>query len=177
MASQGPSAGGTFGTNTSVGTATWSNAASAASANGSTASSNVTESGSSHYLLVTNFGFSIPAGATINGIEAAILRRTGSPDFVKDSSVKLFLSGSPIGSEKASASNWPADLETATYGGAADVWGTALTVANINASTFGIGVSALNLDAADTSNAEVDFISLTVHYTEAPSFITQIIVT
>ena len=54
----------------------------------------------SHYLKATNFGFSIPSGATINGILVEFERwATGDTafDYIKDSEIKIVKSDGSIG--------------------------------------------------------------------------------
>lgn len=56
----------------SVGTITWSNPTRIVSSNDSYATAGLDDNQISHYLKATNFGFSIPSGAVINGITAEI---------------------------------------------------------------------------------------------------------
>jgi hypothetical protein len=113
-------------------------------------------------LRLTGFGFSVPGGATINGITVEIERK--SSGVVTDATVRLLKAGTETGSNKASASGWPPADAYATYGGAADLWGTTWTAAQINAGTFGVSLSA-NLDVV--AAASVDHVRVTVTYTAA----------
>ena len=64
----------------------------------------------SQALHATNFGFSIPIDATIAGIEIIIARYspTTDPNIIRDNSVRLLKSGSPVGTNKAiTGTNWP----------------------------------------------------------------------
>lgn len=123
--------------------------------------------GASGQLLLTNFGFSIPNGASILGIQATIVRHadlTGSKNSITDQTVQLVKSGAASGNNKADGSTlWPTSDATANYGANNDLWGTTWTVANINASNFGILLTVLNSNDVNI-NAFVDSISLTVTY-------------
>lgn len=129
-----------------------------------------TGSTTTKYALCTGFGFAIPGGSTIDGIIATVNKKgTNSipnADFVKDQSVKLIKGGSIVGSDKAdTTTNWSATLTNVDYGASNDLWGTTWSVAEINASDFGIGFSADPQPGDTVSTASVDSIKLTVYYT------------
>lgn len=120
--------------------------------------------------LWSNFGFSsvIPDGSTIKGIEVRI-RRWTSYSTVHDTSLKLYLNGSLIGSEYASASYWSATPIEEVFGGPTDMWGTTLTRANIIDSTFGVH----NVIVGHTDNYAapcMDYLKIKVYYTEPRTF-------
>lgn len=174
--SEGPNAPGTTANDDAVGTVAWSDT-DGAMANGEALVAVVsggTGVEQSNYLLLTNFGFAIPAGATIDGIVASIDRDgngqlIGAGAEIRDAVVKLVIGGVVTGNNKAiTGSAWPT-TETATeYGGVADLWGTTPTAEQINAAGFGIVVSVDFQDfVGQAMQALVDFTSLTVHYTEA----------
>lgn len=60
-----------------TGTVAWNNPANAVSSNGSYATASV-DATATNYLHCTNYGFTIPAGATINGITVNVERRSSS---------------------------------------------------------------------------------------------------
>lgn len=115
-----------------------------------------------NYLKATNFGFAIPSDASIDGIVVEIERSATVGVAVADNSVKLVKGGSIGGTDKASASNWPTSDAYASYGSATDLWGQTWTLADINASTFGVVVSAIDAIAA---TAQIDHVRITVYYT------------
>lgn len=158
---------GTISNDASFGTTAWSNPSNAASSNDSYATVAVDNTPTdSQYLKVSNFGFTIPAGATINGIEDKIEKsRAGGLENVIDRRVRV-VKGGVIGStDKADATSWPTTDTIFTYGGASDLWGETWTDSDVNASNFG-GVIAAGTDAAP-GTAQVDHWERTVHYTEA----------
>lgn len=120
----------------------------------------------SQLLVASDFDFTIPTGATINGIEVFV-ERSNAAGAASDNRVQLAKGtafANLVGDNKAdTALDWPATLTIKTYGGAADLWGTTWTPAEINATTFAVMLS-VQADAANTDVA-VDAISVTVHYT------------
>lgn len=101
----------------------------------------------SHYIKATNYGFSIPGGATINGILVEVEKKSSisnSTNHTVDNSVKIVKSTGSFGStEKADTTTlWPLTEAYASYGGSADLWGETWAVSDINSSNFGVGFSS-----------------------------------
>lgn len=119
--------------------------------------------GSTQYLYATSFGFAIPAGSTINGVIARVQRATLT-SFTTDAGVYLLVGGSRTGSDKSIGGNWPADnvYRNIDYGGAADLWGTSLTVSDVNASNFGL---AFRANRGSSIYVGVDVIWMDIYYT------------
>lgn len=114
-----------------------------------------------------NFGFTIPSGATIDGVVVEIDRRCFAGS-ARDFRVQLRKTGSAtgVGDNKAdTVNNWPGTSTVKSYGGAADGWGAGLSQADVNDSTFGVLLSVSA--TANNTDIGVDFIRVTVHYTEA----------
>jgi hypothetical protein len=118
----------------------------------------------SYLITASNFGFAIPAGATIDGIVVEV-NRVYANGTVADGKVALY---NPVttteSNNKASASTWGTTWPSvATYGGAADLWGIAWTAEAINNTGFAIRFAA----AATGANADayIDYIRVTVYYT------------
>lgn len=120
----------------------------------------------SQILVASNFGFANVAG-TVNGITVEIDRRSIISGSGADFRVQLANGttfASLVGNNKAAtATVWPTTSTVATYGGAADMWGTSLTAADITRANFAVFLSA----SAKIANADigVDFIRVTVTYT------------
>lgn len=123
----------------------------------------------SQILVASNFGFTIPTGATIDGIVVEIDRRN-SAGAASDNRVQLATGttfADLVGTNKAdTALDWPTATAVATYGASNDTWSAGLTVAQINAAGFAVFLSA-QADAANT-DIQVDFIRVTVYYTAPP---------
>ncbi len=159
-----------------VGTFAWTNPGNILLDDGNYATAlDVTPGAITHYLEGTQYGFSIPPAATINGITVTIGRYStgtgGAPPIyvIRDSVVSLLKTGAVAGDNKANTiDNWPAfgaANAAATYGGPADLWGTTWTPAEINATNFGVALSATNSSSTNNRTAGVDYISVEVTYT------------
>lgn len=169
MATAGPNNSGTQADDNAVGTQTWADVANVASSNDArSTSSGLTGSVSTHYLKCTNFGFSIPSGATIDGITVTIERRNTGIGPVIDNRVRIVKGGIVGSTEKAAPEAWPGVDGTVTYGGAADLWGETWADTDINASTFGVVLSAIGETQSGNPEGtpEVDNIQITINYTD-----------
>jgi hypothetical protein len=167
-----------YGTGTSVNTSgavNWTNPGNiGSSAAVATCTSIPSNGGTSYLLFAKGLGFAIPTNATINGIQVEIRRQSSgmTSPFLRDNVVQLTKNGTVlIGSNLAvTGTDWPtASLQTATYGGGASLWGTTWTPAEINSSNFGVALQARNANTTvgRTRDATVDYIRVTVTYTEA----------
>lgn len=116
-----------------------------------------------HWLRATNFGFSIPSGAVISGIEVRIEKRASAAIIIEDWQVKIVKGGSEQGDNKASSQVWPTSDTYFYYGGSTDLWGLSWTPADINASNFGVSISAINWEET-SAVAYVDHIQIKVYY-------------
>ena len=165
MASQGPNSPGTIVNDNSFGTIAWSNPANAASSNNVYAIAFSFGGGVSNYLKATNFGFSIPSGATIDGIKVTIEAQT-SAGSTNDSTVKLVKSGLVLGSNLGTSLPWNnVSDSTRTYGSSSNLWGLSWTDADINDSTFGVAYSSTLTAGKSGARNRCDYISITVYYT------------
>lgn len=120
------------------------------------------------YLSVTDFGYAIPLTATITGIEVAVEvhMETALTD-ARDASVRLQKAGTPVGSDYANpASLWQDKDNFNYYGGPTDLWGTTWTPADINSLDFGVLFSVTRLSGPDNEFVNVDYVTLTVYYTD-----------
>lgn len=167
MTQVGPNATGT-GSTLSTGGAAWSNPTNIEANDSSYATSSPT-SGLTNALVASNFGFSIPAGATINGVQVDITRHASALNTFKDSLVKLTANagtGVITGcANKASASNWGTSDADVSYGGSADTW--SISAANLTSSVVngsGFGVVFEGAWVIGTPTASVNYISVTVWY-------------
>lgn len=177
MATAGPNYPGTQADDAAVGTQTWSNPSRIVSSNNQYATASFSKSGAggsgyTHYLKATNFGFTLPAGATIGGIAVEIERKSNynsSPAQSFDHVVSLIVGGAVTGNNKAATSTaWGTSDATITYGGSSDKWGLSPGAADINASDFGVAFEVrINSGGGINVTASVDMIRVTVTYTEA----------
>lgn len=150
-----------------VGTVAWLNPTNIYASDSTYASYDATGgSATTHYLLAKGFGFAIPSTAIIDGIEVTTYR--GATDNAThtradDSTIKLFYSGSAVGTNQSTGSHWADGGGLKTFGGATSAWGYGqyLTPTIVNASTFGVGISS----AIEDVEAYVDYVKMKVYYT------------
>ncbi len=162
----GPSLPGTAANDASAGDVAWASVNNVLVDDTLSAGAHLDTAQTSQYLFATNFGFSIPGGATIIGVVLDAFVRTTGGTSVVDHTVKLIDAGVLAGTNKAVASLWTWDPGgTRSWGGGTDLWGIALTPAKINASNFGVGFRNTNL-GGDGVNTGIDYAKLTVYYTE-----------
>lgn len=140
----GPNSPGTMADDATVGTVTWSNPDNAKTSNDSYAAATSTGPTVTHYLKATNFGFSIPTSATINGIVVNIEKSAGVVAMVvRDEYVKIVRADSTIGTEnKASAGDWSFSDVDSNYGSSSDLWSESWDGVSINDTDFGVVLSA-----------------------------------
>lgn len=147
----------------------WSNPTRVSANDNSNTTSSISGNGTtySETLHATNFGFSIPSDATINGIQVSIGRFASKSSSLQDRSVQLIKSGNATGDNLgATSTNWPTSEAVADYGSTSNLWGTTWTPTQINASNFGVALSVDN-NNSNSRTASVDYITVTVTYTEA----------
>lgn len=169
MASQGPNSPGTAANDSSYGGANWNNPDNCKTANSIYASYSSNEA-TTYYLKATNFGFSIPTGATIDGIVAEV-KRYCSAGFGYDSSVKIVKSNGSIGTtEKSAGEEWSSVNQYKTFGSNSDKWGETWTKDDINDTDFGVAMSAYVVGGKiGAGTIYIDHIRITVYYTEGGS--------
>ncbi|HKO79629.1 MAG TPA: hypothetical protein VJU78_04500, partial [Chitinophagaceae bacterium] len=170
----GARSGSAFSNNTSIGSFAWSGTGNLIFSDNTRAGNGILLGGlgasaSTNYIIAQNFGFTIPSGAAVCGIEVTIERRAtglliGSS--IRDNSIRLIKNNVISGSDLASAVNWPGSDGSRVYGSVSETWGTAWTPADINAANFGVAISA-TLSAGLASlflTAEIDRVSVRVFY-------------
>jgi hypothetical protein len=152
-----------------TGTIPWTVAGSSASFTGVESTSKVSE-----WLEATNFGFDIPATATILGVVVKITEGANvnnGTDGVNDTKVQLIIGGTISGSNYAATmAFWPTTPAAASYGtGTTDLWGLTLTPAEINALNFGVAISATAISGSSPAViGTVSEVSVTVYYSTGP---------
>lgn len=126
----------------------------------------------SHYLVgyAPFLATPIPAGAIVVGIEARIIYGSALNTIV-ETSVRLIKGNVPAGSERSTGGvlpsrgfGWP---KMATFGGPSDLWGTALTAADVNAQGFGVGISVSSPTILDVG--VVFWMEIICHYAAGPA--------
>lgn len=126
----------------------------------------------SDYIVLKNFGFSIPSYASVTGIEVQMEKRAtglGIGCTVRDHVVRLVRADTLTGTNQAVSTNWTGTDQTATYGGGSGTWGTSWTAAEVNSAGFGVAFSARVATGALslTLGAELDMVQVRIHYFES----------
>ena len=161
----GPNDAGTGATGGGSGFA-WSNTGRVTANDNNYANSSINKYKSSEALNATNYGFSIPSNAIINGVQVAIGRYGSGSNSLQDNSVKLIVGGSTQGNNNGDQSTfWPTSGTPANYGSTSDLWGNSLTPAQINDPNFGVALVVDNNNNSGSRTAYVDYIEITVTYT------------
>jgi hypothetical protein len=130
--SQGPNSAGT-GINIIVTSVPWLSPGSIVSSNNIYANASITFLiSATDALVATNFGFSIPGTATIDGILVSIEKsRTAGFALMFDIAAQLTKDGTnPIGNNQPDANPWPTSDTYFNYGNATDLWGTTREIDN-----------------------------------------------
>lgn len=153
------------GVNVDRGKTNWSNAANIQT-EANLASNFVPQSETSDWLRGSNFGFSVPKGATIEGIKLEISREASATNSISDGSLRLLnANDEPVGDDKKSTSKWPTTKAIATYGGETDTWNASSTPAIVNHANFGARLYVDN-SAPSSRVAYVWWYKVTIYYTE-----------
>lgn len=160
----------------SIGYGNWTNPTNVYSDNASNATA---AQGGGKYQHYSGFGFSIPAGATIVGVEsrmeAACTQETG------ENGTQIFMSLMEDGTSVDAADIWntasrshpaqPAILTGSqvlyTRGGSSDLWGGdpgELTSTIVNNSNFGCQIHGNRSSNPTSTNYEVDYLQLRIYY-------------
>ena len=173
MASSGPNSVGTLADDSSIGTITWTNTSDGVSSNNTytwaiTIGPNISET--SHYLTATNFGFSIPSGATINGIIVEVEQKSSANSgtfYTVSNTIKTIKGGTIGGNNNAdNTTKWNTSDSYISYGSSSDLWGQTWTDSDINSSGFGVAIAVRNVVFGKTNQyGYVDHIRITIHYT------------
>jgi len=177
--SQGPQNSGTqTGVNTCVtgtGTNAWTSIANVATQNATNSTVSLASLALSQCVEATNFGFTIPSTATINGIKLDLYRSvaaTSSKAQIQDLAVRLIKGGAVQTTDRSTSTGWTATNTDEAHGSNSDLWGATLAPSDINASNFGIAFAAQNVKISGTGatlTAQVDYIGVTVYYTTPSS--------
>ncbi len=117
-------------------------------------------------ITATGFGFAVPAGMTIHGIELTLDRaQTGSGTGITDYNIYLWKNGT-LSSNLSSGAQWSANnvYEQKTFGGSTNLWGATWGPVDIDSSGFGFVVGVSNSNMSMPQTASIDVGKLTVWY-------------
>lgn len=115
-------------------------------------------------LELTNFGFNIPSGATIDGIVIHVDVLMSSASSFVTVYVQPIRGGVTEGNIEnilVESSGSPQNLE---FGSSADLWNLTWNTTQINSSTTGVSLFAV-FDTPKSATVQIDYVTITVHYT------------
>lgn len=165
MASSGPNSGGTFESDSTIGTIAISNPSNASASDNSYATAILLLTEVTRYLKVTNFGFAIPIHSKIDGVLVEAERSSTILNSVTDNAIRLVLPSGSLGStNKSAGATWSNSDAYASFGGATDLWSETLTPIDINDKNFGVVISGAATLLAGT--AQIDHVRITISYTQ-----------
>jgi len=148
----------------------WNNEANITASDNTWTVSVVAGSGETGALVAHTFGLSVPAYATILGVEIrAEARVTSSACDITYWNVGE--SDATLGTAKVVSTRLTTSDANYDVGGAADLWGLSLTPAKVNASTFQVRMKATEVVYA---GAEVDAMWVKVYYDGDISFASSV---
>lgn len=164
MASQGPLNPGTVADDADRGTTIWGSTGSAVSSNDIYSTNTLTAGAESHYILFTNFGFTIPAGSEIVGVKTHTeLKASATGATIKVA--RLYIAGFQGEIKEPGNAISTSDEVYQSGVGTTDMWlltAAELTVAAVNASTFGYGLTVTTPSTPLTVSCDVG--QMTVYY-------------
>ena len=118
------------------------------------------------FLGLEHYGFSVPALATIVGVQVdvSVQELSGVTSSI-DQLVQLLLLGAGAGTNKATGASLPTTEGIMTYGGPTDLWGMSLTPVDVNQPAFGVELAYNNGSGVLAADPGVDAVKITVFYT------------
>jgi hypothetical protein len=125
-------------------------------------------SGLTNALRAVGFGLPVPVGATVVGVRADVEALASASSSVDVARCQLVLAGAPIGTPKSATTKFTTGSTFQAFGSGADLWGAALSQADVTDAGFGVELVFRNVNAA-TRTCSVDAIRLVVYYTHPAS--------
>ncbi|MBO9572574.1 MAG: T9SS type A sorting domain-containing protein [Chitinophagaceae bacterium] len=161
--------GSTFATDFTVGSVSFTSTGNAAASDDNYASATpLIPVVDTRYLKATGFGFTVPTGAVICGVEVELERSAAGITLaatIDDNDIRIVKGGTVTGSNRAAAGDWTLTDVVVNYGSSSDLWGTTLTPAEVNNSGFGVAVSAgIHGVIGVLPTARIDRIRIRVYY-------------
>ncbi|GEM_PF-5502147 len=154
---------GTTANDTSGGTIAWSSPANTVSSNNIYATVTAGANQTTNYLYLSNFGFAVPTGSTINGIEVRVESKASNSNGYSIPAI-LRKGASFTGNIDNTGGNTTTD-QTFLKGSTTSLWGSTWTPADINSTSFGVGLYVTFGGSAVSTTFSVDYVTITVHYT------------
>jgi hypothetical protein len=140
----------------------WQNPNDGLAPDGKFASADLTSASETEELIVTDFGFDVPADVHITGIEVELKRQAPSGGVI-DGLVFLTLNGSKSPNSHYLDIAWPTSIiGTHKYGNELDDWAMPVTPSDVANPTFGATIYAKKVDGGGV--ADIDAVQIYVNY-------------
>lgn len=118
------------------------------------------------YIFINKFGFDVPPGALVDGIEVNV-ERSDPDQNTAEYSVKIVKYGLVMGDEKSNGDPFPASDGIKTYGGPTDLWGEFWTDDMINDNGFGIAIAVQRINGSTgNTSGTIDDVTITIYYND-----------
>jgi hypothetical protein len=166
MANIGPNSPSTVVDDSSTGTIAWTNPTYIEASDSNYATITFDSVSYSHYLHASNFGFSLPTNAIIQGILVEIEAKASSYwilDFVR-----IVKGGTISSTNKAYGTYGPTERYRSNINPSSELWGETWTPSDINASNFGVAIATYSSNTS-SYNISVNHVRITVYYTQPTS--------
>ncbi len=115
------------------------------------------------YLVITDFGFNIPAGTLIKGIKVEI-ERSDPNGKTSDYSIRIVRAGLIGTAERSDGLAYPLSDAVQSYGGPADLWDESWSYKDITNNNFGVAIAAQRNSGSGSTAGQIDNVMLTVYY-------------
>jgi hypothetical protein len=116
------------------------------------------------YVIAHNFGFSIPAGVNVDGVQIDLNWVGQNAGTGVLSGVSLYYLGTPLGTAKFPGIPNQSFIVDTLLGGNSDTWGGTLTPAIVNDASFGFGVQITTQLVGGSDRSFLDYFTITVYY-------------
>jgi hypothetical protein len=170
-ATEGPFFAGTGANNNDGGTTVWTNPGNASGdTTGTAATVSPPSNGStSQQLRLTNFGFNIPSGSEINGVNVEVEQQAANASRHRWNNVRLLIGGAESGTNLSDASAIPTAKGFKTFGSSSNLWGLTPSITDINATDFGVSLK-IDRNSNQATTTSIFRIRITITYTIVAAF-------
>lgn len=121
------------------------------------------------FIIGTNFGFNIPADATITGIGVSIYWRGQNAGTGLIKNVSLYKTNAAYGTPIATSDTNYGIFTQQPYGGSGILWGLTPAPSDINDGTFGVGFQIETVESGSTDRSFISSYTITIYYTTSSS--------
>jgi len=134
----------------------------------STASSVTLEaSETSDEVFLSGFSASVPAGATITGVQVTTVVRSDFTSPSDTSTINIGTVGTPGTAKASTLGDTAGEFAALTFGGSTDMWGLTLTPTDLNSAAFGVFAEFSTGGGSSGGTLDADLVRMEIFYTLA----------